>query len=105
MRRIRAISLHQPWASYIADGHKTIETRTWETSCRGDILIDEKAAVKGISGRHGPCDSRALRGKTYAAEGRRPCNAPLRAGPMDLAVKECQEARPAFCCPGISGNF
>ena len=37
--RISAISLHQPWASMIASGSKTIETRTWPTNHRGDLLI------------------------------------------------------------------
>ncbi len=36
---IKAISLHQPWASMIQQGSKTIETRTWYTYHRGDLLI------------------------------------------------------------------
>lgn len=36
---IKAISLHQPWASMIQQGSKTIETRTWPTKHRGDLLI------------------------------------------------------------------
>ena len=36
---MKAISLHQPWASYIADGLKTIETRTRPTRFRGELLI------------------------------------------------------------------
>lgn len=36
---MKAISLHQPWASWIADGRKTIETRFWYTKYRGDLLI------------------------------------------------------------------
>ena len=36
---MKAISLHQPWASMIADGWKTIETRSWPTDYRGDLLI------------------------------------------------------------------
>lgn len=36
---MKAISLHQPWASLIASGKKTIETRRWATSYRGDLLI------------------------------------------------------------------
>lgn len=36
---MKAISLHQPWASWIAQGWKTIETRTWPTQYRGDLLI------------------------------------------------------------------
>ena len=36
---IKAISLRQPWATMIAQGFKTIETRTWYTPYRGDLLI------------------------------------------------------------------
>jgi len=36
---VKAISLHQPWASLIARGRKTIETRRWPTRYRGDLLI------------------------------------------------------------------
>jgi hypothetical protein len=37
--KMKAISVRQPWASLIAEGKKTIETRTKQTSYRGDILI------------------------------------------------------------------
>ena len=33
------LSLHQPWATAIADGHKRIETRSWWTAYRGPIAI------------------------------------------------------------------
>ena len=36
---MKAISLHQPWASLIAEREKTIETRFWYTHYRGDLLI------------------------------------------------------------------
>ena len=36
---MKAISLKQPWASLIAIGKKTIETRTWKTNYRGKLLI------------------------------------------------------------------
>jgi hypothetical protein len=34
-----ALSVKQPWASLIASGKKTIETRTWATTYRGPLLI------------------------------------------------------------------
>lgn len=34
-----AISIIQPWAWLIANGHKPVENRTWRTSYRGPILI------------------------------------------------------------------
>jgi len=36
---LKAISLKQPWASLVARGMKTIETRKWTTSYRGDLVI------------------------------------------------------------------
>lgn len=36
---MKAISLIQPWATLIALGAKTIETRMWGTQYRGNILI------------------------------------------------------------------
>jgi len=37
--RIKALSLTQPWANWIAEGRKTIETRMWGTTYRGPLLI------------------------------------------------------------------
>ena len=39
MKTIKALSVHQPWASMIALGPKTIESRTWYTYYRGELLI------------------------------------------------------------------
>ena len=36
---MKAITLHQPWATLIALGVKTIETRSWPTKHRGPIAI------------------------------------------------------------------
>lgn len=36
---MKALSIKQPWANMIADGKKTIETRTWATNYRGPLLI------------------------------------------------------------------
>lgn len=36
---MKALSVKQPWANMIANGEKTIETRTWSTKYRGPLLI------------------------------------------------------------------
>lgn len=36
---MKAITLWQPWATFIADGHKRYETRSWSTNFRGNIAI------------------------------------------------------------------
>lgn len=38
-RGMRALTLHQPWATLIALGHKRYETRSWRTAYRGPLLI------------------------------------------------------------------
>ncbi len=40
---IPVLSLHQPWASLIAIGVKTIETRSWSTKYRGPLAIHAAA--------------------------------------------------------------
>lgn len=36
---MKGLSVKQPWASLIAEGHKTIETRTYPQKYRGQLLI------------------------------------------------------------------
>ena len=36
---MKAISLKQPWANWIREKKKTIETRMWKTNYRGPLLI------------------------------------------------------------------
>lgn len=50
--RAKALSLKQPWASLIADGEKTIETRTWPTRYRGPLFIcsSKQPADRGPAG-------------------------------------------------------
>ena len=49
---MKALTLHQPWASLIADGRKTIETRAWSLK---RALVGERIAIhagKKIDGAH-----------------------------------------------------
>ena len=43
---MKALTIRQPWASLIASGVKTIETRSWRTSYRGPLAIH--------AGKHNP---------------------------------------------------
>ncbi len=38
-KRIKALSIRQPWANLIVSGEKTIETRVWATPYRGPLLL------------------------------------------------------------------
>lgn len=43
---MKVLSIQQPWASLIVAGHKKIETRSWNTKFRGEVLIHASAAMK-----------------------------------------------------------
>lgn len=45
---MKVISLLQPWASLVVMGAKKIETRSWKTSYRGEILIHASKALKPV---------------------------------------------------------
>ena len=47
---MKAISLHQPWASFVADGSKDIETRSWRAH---DSVIGERIAIHAAKTRKG----------------------------------------------------
>ena len=36
---MRALSIRQPWAWLVVNGHKAIENRTWSTNFRGRIYV------------------------------------------------------------------
>ncbi len=42
---MKALSIRQPWAWLIVNGHKDIENRTWSTRVRGEILVHASAGM------------------------------------------------------------
>lgn len=40
---MRGLSLLEPWASLMARGYKRVETRSWRTAYRGDVVIHASA--------------------------------------------------------------
>lgn len=45
---MKALSIIQPWATWIANGHKSIECRTWKTPYRGRLLIVSSKTTKNM---------------------------------------------------------
>lgn len=50
---MKAVTLWQPWASLVAIGAKTIETRSWATSYRGPLAIHAAARKPAVPDPHG----------------------------------------------------
>lgn len=55
---MRALSIRQPWAWLIVNGHKDVENRSWSTELRGQVLIhagkeiDKQAHLDLMRGIH-----------------------------------------------------
>lgn len=49
-KNMKALTLTQPWASLIAFGAKTVETRSWATSYRGPLAIHAAANLTPVGG-------------------------------------------------------
>ena len=54
--KVRCISLWQPWASLMALGHKTVETRHWHTMVRLKIYIHAAKTREGIKSLEWPTE-------------------------------------------------
>lgn len=50
---MKALTLTQPWATLVAIGAKTIETRSWLTTYRGRIAIHAAKGIAGLGGKAG----------------------------------------------------
>lgn len=51
-RQIKALSLTQPWAWLVANGHKDIENRPWHTKYRGWFYIHASLRMTGTDYRN-----------------------------------------------------
>lgn len=52
---MKVLSLLQPWASLVVMGRKEIETRSWSTSYRGELLIHASLGKAGaLIGKESP---------------------------------------------------
>lgn len=51
-QKMKVLTIKEPWATMILEGKKTIETRTWHTRYRGEILLHaSKSPESKISGK------------------------------------------------------
>jgi hypothetical protein len=50
---VKALTLTQPWATLVAIGAKTIETRSWPTAYRGSLAIHAAKGLSSIGGEAG----------------------------------------------------
>lgn len=62
---MKALSICNPYADYIRMGHKRIETRSWKTNYRGEILLH--CSLRKMKTPYGmPIADDSIRGKTFA---------------------------------------
>ena len=91
---MKAVTIYQPWASLIAAGLKTIETRTWATSYRGPLAIHAGKTVDLDGFR---CLNRGLIDRVIGFARGQGWELPFPTGAI-LAVAELVDCR--VCVPG-----
>lgn len=50
---MKALTLTQPWATLVALGQKTVETRSWSTDYRGPLAIHAAKGLGPVGGQRG----------------------------------------------------
>lgn len=79
---MRALSLWQPWATFIADGWKKVETRSWTTPYRGPIAIHAAKTEKGLATVERLIEEAGLEAEYFST----PSGAPLPHDTLDIDV-------------------
>ena len=65
---MKALTIAQPWATLVAIGEKTVETRSWKTSYRGEIAIHAGKGLRPSGGQAGLtllCNTRPFQRTLY----------------------------------------
>lgn len=93
---MRAISVRQPWASMIANGQKTIETRTWLTQYRGSLLIvaSRRPRIEGLPAGQGLCICELLECRRMTKMDERAACCEIYAGACSWVLKSVCRIKP-----------
>jgi hypothetical protein len=51
LKKLKAISIRQPWAWLIVNGYKDIENRIWAAKLRGPVLIHAGQSLNAKKGK------------------------------------------------------
>ncbi len=85
--RLKCLSLYQPWATLVALGAKSIETRSWSTEYRGPLAIHAARRVSALALCHRQPFRSVLAAHGYI------CEVPVRAVlslPLGSIVAVCE---------------
>ena len=104
--KMKALSLHQPWATMIAQGSKTIETRNWYTQYRGDLLIvsTKKPQIKGLLCGFGLCIVEVIDCRPMTVDDERYARCPWKLGLYSWVLDDIRKIKP-FRVRGHQGLY
>ena len=99
---MKALSVKQPWASMIATGAKTIETRVWQTDYRGDLLIvsTKKPELPGFPSGQALCFAKLVNCRPMIASDEAAARCKLYEGAYSWVLAEIRQIKP-FAVAGI----
>jgi hypothetical protein len=110
---MKALSIRQPWAWLIVNGHKDIENRSWQTKFRGKLLIHagqsfdpkgvERAKQLGINLPE-RFDQGGIVGMVEVVDCVNESKSPWFVGPVGFLLRNA-ETLPLIPCKGALGLF
>jgi len=103
---MKALSLHQPWASMVATGAKTIETRPWSTDYRGELLIvsTKKPELPGFPSGQALCIVKLVNCRPMIASDEAAARCKLYKGAFSWVFTEIRQIKP-FHVRGQQGLY
>jgi hypothetical protein len=101
---MKAISIKQPWANRIASGEKTIETRTWTTDYRGELLICSSRSPEIRPAGYALAIARLVDSRPMRKEDEDQACCPFEEGLFSLVLKDIRKIK-AFPVKGKLGLF
>jgi hypothetical protein len=102
---VKALSIRMPWASLIETGQKTIETRTWSTTHRGDILIVSSAKPPGLNAGRALCIARLVDCRPMTREDEGAACVPFAAGLFAWVLDDIRPIKQPFHVKGRQGLY
>ena len=94
--QLKALSVKQPYASMIAQGSKTIETRTWPTEYRGDLLIVscKKPRIPGLPSGKALCIAKLVDCRPMLIEDKDPARCQWYRGAWSWVLEDIRKIQP-----------
>jgi len=102
---MKALSIKEPWISLIANGEKTIETRTWRTAYRGRLLLVGSKRPEGEFSGMAACTAKIIDCRLMNREDAEAAKCPYIPGLYAWVLEDVKKLEEPFPVKGSLGIY